>query len=117
MRTDFLLADFRLPVKAPKGWKGHVIFYKEYRGIGLSTLNLCDRFGEKQTFPPYSIGQKISVNVGGQRMRGEVYRVDIHRPGWDPAKSAFDAKTAQWIITVAFPRIPKGHLRGPLHET
>lgn len=112
MKTEFILADFRKPVRAPEYWEGHVIHYKEYLvegGIGLSTLNLSARDGGRQRRPPWRIGQPIAVNVGGRRMTGQVYRVDIHRPGWE--ENDFDPKTAEWIVTICFPRIPKQHLR------
>lgn len=116
MKADFILADFRRPVRAPEYWEGHTIHYKQYLvpgGIGLSTLNLSARDGGKQRQAPWNIGQFITVNVGGKRMKGQVYRVDIHRPGWESKnwEADFDSKTAEWIVTVCFPRIPKDHLK------
>jgi hypothetical protein len=114
MKTDFILADFRKPVVAPKWWEGHVIHYKEHPlegGVGLSTLNLSARDGGKQLAPPYDIGKSVSVIVGGERMRGEVYRIAIH-PKWRD-ELEFDTAQAEWVITVCFPRIPKKHLQYP----
>lgn len=117
MKADFILAKFRKPVSAPDYWEGHVIRYKEYlvKGwLGLSTLNLSARDGGSQRKAPWNIGQPITVIVGGKRMKGEVYTIDICRPGWEtesiPAEK-FDTATAEWIVTVCFPRIPKEHLR------
>lgn len=117
MKTDCILAEFRQPVHAPDYWEGHTICYKEYPvpgGIGLGTLNLCARDGGRQRSAPWRIAQPITVIVGGKRMSGEVYHVDIHRPGWEsPDRDAFDPLLAEWVVTVCFPRIPKDHLRLP----
>lgn len=110
LKTDFILHEFRKPVSAPQWWEGHTIPFKAYPvkgGIGLCTLNLCARDGGNQKRAPYEIGQPVTVSVGGKRMSGQVYRIEMYRPDWDVG---FDASKAEWKITLCFPRIPKGHL-------
>jgi hypothetical protein len=114
MKTEFILFEMRKPVRAPQWWEGHTIHYKEYPvpgGIGLPTVNLSARDGGKQKAPPYLVGQPITVNIGGKKLQGEVYRIDVHVPGFDRPDFNYNPKDAEWKVTVCFPRIPKNHLK------
>lgn len=113
LKTKLIIHTFSSPVKAPKWWEGHLIHYKEYpqrtkrrSGLGLETVNLSACDGGKQITPPYNIGQKITVSVGGRKMTGEVYSIDVFQG--PPAE--LNPKEAEWKIDVCFPRIPKNHL-------
>lgn len=115
LKTDFIRAVFRRPVKPPSWWEGHVINYKEYLPnvkpqTGISTLNLSSRDGGEQQCPPYKPGQFLTVSVGGKRMRGQISDIDIHRPGWAAShaeKDTFDPDEApgEWLIELTFPHI------------
>ena len=80
--------------------------------MGLGNLTLSSRDSGQQKFSPWRIAQPITVTIGGKRLNGEVYRVAIHRPGWDTNRfTDADLKASEWIVTVCFPRIPKNHLK------
>lgn len=115
-RTSSLRHTFRVPVKPPPWWEGHVIHYKEYPhgipGPGYCALNLSSRDAEFQRRPPYEIGQRIRCSIGGTWFTGAVSEIDIHRPGWTGTHAVpndFDPEEdpGDWLITVSFPGLPK----------
>jgi hypothetical protein len=117
LKTDFIRAVFRRPVKPPPWWEGHVIHYKEYLPdvkpqTGICTLNLSSRDAGQQRLAPYIPGQFLTVSVGGKRMRGQVSDIDIYRPGWADSHSLKentfdpDKDSGEWLIELTFPHIP-----------